>query len=75
MGPIPLGWTFLHAAGCEVVGSADLSPSGVGGSHNYAAREPGLVVLVSRGGKVLRGWPSGVTRVELASRLEELVER
>lgn len=39
---------------------------------NYAAREPGLVTLVSRGGKVLRGWPGGVTAEELRPRLEEL---
>ena len=39
---------------------------------NYAAREPGLVTLVSRGGKVLRGWPGGVTAAELRPRLEEL---
>ena len=42
---------------------------------NYAAREPGLVVLVSRGGRVLRGWPGGTTAEELAAALAELVER
>ena len=31
------------------------------------------VVLVSRGGKVLRGWPGGVARAVLARRLGELV--
>ena len=41
---------------------------------NYAAREPGLVVLVSRGGRVLRGWPQGATAEELAPRLDELIE-
>jgi thiol-disulfide isomerase/thioredoxin len=41
---------------------------------DYAAREPPVVVLISRGGKVLRGWPGGVPREELARRLEELVE-
>lgn len=40
---------------------------------NYAAREPPVVVLISRGGKVLRGWPGGVAREELARRLGELV--
>jgi hypothetical protein len=40
---------------------------------NYAAREPSLVVLVSQGGKVLRGWPNGVDADELAPRLDELL--
>jgi peroxiredoxin len=40
---------------------------------NYAAREPPVVVLISRGGKVLRGWPGGVSRADLARRLGELV--
>ena len=38
----------------------------------YAAREPPVVVLVSRGGKVLRGWPGGVEASELSRRLGEL---
>jgi hypothetical protein len=42
---------------------------------NYAAREPPVVVLVSQGGKVLRGWPGGVERGVLARRLAELVEQ
>jgi len=42
---------------------------------DYAAREPGLVVLVARGGKVLRGWPGGATVAELRPRLEELIAR
>jgi len=42
---------------------------------DYAAREPGLVVLVSRGGKVLRGWPGGATAAQLQPRLEELIAR
>jgi thiol-disulfide isomerase/thioredoxin len=42
---------------------------------DYAAREPGLVVLVARGGKVLRGWPGGATAAQLRSRLEELFIR
>ena len=42
---------------------------------DYAAREPGLVVLVARGGKVLRGWPGGATAAELRPRLEELFAR
>jgi hypothetical protein len=40
---------------------------------NYAAREPGLVVLVSKGGKVVRGWPNGVTLEGLRAALDELV--
>ncbi len=42
---------------------------------DYAAREPGLVVLVSRGGKVLRGWPGGATAEQLRRPLEELIAR
>jgi peroxiredoxin len=42
---------------------------------NYAAREPPVVVLISRGGKVLRGWPGGVRREVLGRRLRELVVR
>ncbi len=42
---------------------------------NYAAREPPVVVLVSQGGKVLRGWPGGVERATLARRLAELIEQ
>jgi thiol-disulfide isomerase/thioredoxin len=41
---------------------------------DYAAREPPVVVLISRGGKVLRGWPGGVPRAVLDRRLAELVE-
>ncbi len=40
---------------------------------DYAAREPPVIVLVSRGGKVLRGWPGGVPRAVLTRRLGELV--
>lgn len=42
---------------------------------DYAAREPGLVVLVAKGGKVLRGWPGGATAEQLQPRLEELIAR
>ncbi|MGH3485329.1 MAG: TlpA family protein disulfide reductase [Nocardioidaceae bacterium] len=41
---------------------------------SYAAREPGLVVLVARGGKVVRGWPGGAKASELAPALQDLVE-
>jgi thiol-disulfide isomerase/thioredoxin len=40
---------------------------------NYAAREPPVVVLISRGGKVLRGWPGGVAREVLNRRLGDLI--
>jgi hypothetical protein len=42
---------------------------------NYAAREPGLVVLVAKGGKVVRGWPAGVTAGALETALDDLIER
>jgi thiol-disulfide isomerase/thioredoxin len=42
---------------------------------NYAAREPGLVVLVAKGGRVVRGWPAGVTAPELEAALDALIER
>lgn len=42
---------------------------------SYAAREPGLVVLVAKGGKVVRGWPGGATASELEQALDQLVER
>lgn len=40
---------------------------------DYAAREPPVVVLVSRGGKVLSGWPGGVSPEGLRRRLDKLV--
>ena len=39
---------------------------------SYAAREPGLVVLVGKGGKVLRGWPGGATAAQLEAALDGL---
>jgi thiol-disulfide isomerase/thioredoxin len=42
---------------------------------DYAAREPGLVVLVAKGGKVLRGWPGGATAEQLRPSLEGLFAR
>ncbi|MGH3483924.1 MAG: TlpA family protein disulfide reductase [Nocardioidaceae bacterium] len=38
----------------------------------YAADEPPLVALVSKGGHVLRGWPLGLPAGELRSQIEEL---
>ena len=40
---------------------------------DYAAREPPVVVLISRRGKVVSGWPGGVARDVLARRLREVV--
>ena len=40
---------------------------------NYAAREPGLVVLIGQGGKVLRGWPGGAPAAELEAALDGLL--
>jgi thiol-disulfide isomerase/thioredoxin len=42
---------------------------------DYAAREPPVVVLISRGGKVLRGWPGGVPREVLDRQLSRVVLR
>lgn len=39
---------------------------------SYAAREPGLVVLVGKDGNVLRGWPGGATAAELEPALDGL---
>ncbi|WP_433527951.1 TlpA family protein disulfide reductase [Micromonospora sp. CA-263727] len=39
----------------------------------YAMREPPGVVLVSRGGRLLRGWPGGVDAATLDSSLKTLV--
>ena len=43
--------------------------------RNYAAREPGLVVLVAQGGEVVRGWPAAPTEAELTEALRALIER
>lgn len=53
-------------------------PVAVAGEHtwlDYAAREPGLVVLVGKGGKVLRGWPGGATTEQLRPALDDLFAR
>lgn len=42
---------------------------------DYAAREPPVVVLVSRNGRVLRGWPGGPDPDVFAEALDGLVER
>ncbi|MCW3842630.1 TlpA family protein disulfide reductase [Micromonospora yasonensis] len=42
-------------------------------SQSYAVREPPGVVLVAKGGALLRGWPGGVDATALAGRLRELV--
>jgi peroxiredoxin len=43
--------------------------------RNFAAREPGLVVLVAKGGQVVRGWPSPPTEAALADALDDLIAR
>ena len=61
----------------EYAADLDLGhPVAVANEHawlSYAAREPPVVVVVSKGGKVLRGFPGGVTPQALAPRLEELL--
>jgi hypothetical protein len=42
---------------------------------NFAAREPGLVVLVAQGGKVVRGWPAGGTAAGFEAALDGLIDR
>lgn len=59
------------------VAENDISyPVGVDSSGDvwlhYAADEPPLVVLVSRNGKVLRGWPGGTTPDVLRQQIEDL---
>lgn len=67
------------AAGAEYAEELDLGhPVGIASERvwlNYAAREPGLVVLVGRGGEVVRGWPTGVTAAALSNALDDLIEQ
>lgn len=42
--------------------------------RSFAAREPGLVVLVAQGGEVVRGWPSPPTEAALKGALDALIE-
>ena len=39
---------------------------------NYAAREPGLIVLVA-GNRVVRGWPTGAAEADSEAALDELI--
>ncbi|MGC4795977.1 TlpA family protein disulfide reductase [Micromonospora saelicesensis] len=41
--------------------------------RSYAVREPPAVVLVAKGGALLRGWPGGLDAPTLDQRLRELV--
>ncbi|MEV4756899.1 redoxin domain-containing protein [Micromonospora sp. NPDC049559] len=41
--------------------------------RSYAVREPPAVVIVARGGALLRGWPGGLDAPTLDARLRELV--
>ena len=65
------------SAGAEYADELDLGhPVAVADERvwlNYAAREPGLVVLVSKGGKVVRGWPTGATAAQLEAALDDLI--
>jgi len=65
------------SAGAEYADELDLGhPVAVADEKvwlSYAAREPGIVVLVSKGGKVVRGWPTGATAAELESALGDLI--
>jgi thiol-disulfide isomerase/thioredoxin len=38
----------------------------------YAAREPPLVALVGKGGRLLRGWPGGLPAEKLRRQIDEL---
>ena len=75
------GWSArtISKADASYADKLDLGhPVAVAGERtwlDYAAREPGLVVLVSRDGKVLRGWPGGATAEQLRRPLEELIAR
>ncbi|MFC0527615.1 TlpA family protein disulfide reductase [Phytohabitans kaempferiae] len=42
-------------------------------SRSYAVREPAAVVIVAKGGALLRGWPGGLDASTLDARLRELV--
>ena len=41
----------------------------------YGVREPPHVVVIARGGRVIRGWPGGTTRALIEKTLSGLVER
>lgn len=40
---------------------------------NYAAEEPPLVVLVTKGGQVARGWPGGLDGDQLRAQVEDVL--
>jgi peroxiredoxin len=67
-----------EVAGAEYAEELDLGhPVAVASERvwlNYAAREPGLVVLVTSGGEVVRGWPNGVSGAVLSDALDGLTE-
>ena len=67
------------AGGAEYAEELDLGYPVVVASErvwlSFAAREPGLVVLVAKGGKVVRGWPSAPSEAALADALDALIER
>ncbi|MGH2685188.1 MAG: TlpA family protein disulfide reductase [Actinomycetota bacterium] len=41
----------------------------------YGVREPPHVVVIAKGGRVIRGWPGGTTRAVIQETLSELVDR
>ena len=62
----------------EYIADHDVSyPIGIDASQRtwlqYAASEPPLVALISKGGRLLRGWPGGVSSADLREQIEQLV--
>ncbi len=49
--------------------------SGLAISKRYAIRTPPAVILIGRGGALLRGWPDGVGEDELNRQLQQIVRR
>ena len=43
--------------------------------RSYAVREPPQVVVIAKGGRVVRGWPGGASRALIVETLESLVTR
>ena len=41
--------------------------------QQYAVNEPPLIAVVSRGGRLVRGWPGGVSRADLEAVLDQVV--
>ena len=43
--------------------------------RSYAVREPPQVVVIAKGGRVVRGWPGGASRALIVETLDSLVTR